>query len=412
MSELDMPGNHRSGFEHTVLTHPENIQRPHHIAGRGITAISAIIRSATLLSLSAYGTRLRRISFRHFNRAAGLVVQLVDDLSVTGTRNLLRPYSSDLLCRLVKWLTNIDQRAGKCIAHYIGCLVGDVFDAIAALVQQLIFASLQTLMATRTALMMRLFRLQRGQLLIAPLDSRFGLTSTDDNGLFAVCDRDEAVDSQITANRDVFGLWHIGNFTRYQQSSVEQTHFHHPSGKLNVGGNTNRETTTFAIGQNQQPSDLIFDQTGSLIGINNIAIMKQLPRIARFMMTILAKLASGIDRFQKLTDDLLNALGVQVGIASCAPLFPTLFSGPFPIEATDTEVADDQIIPQPRRFLPGLGIGLPLGLASWKPVEFNRSVCHTRNYTVQYTTAQLWLKPGMLSPTATQVGWLSRGLKP
>jgi hypothetical protein len=82
-------------------------------------------------------------------------------------------------------------------------------------------------------------------------------------------------------------------------------------------------------------------------------------------------------------------------------------------------MAHNQIIPQPRRFLPGLRECLPLRLAAWKPVEFNRSVCRVNNYTAQYTGLQGWLTPGTLSATAVRhrrtlvkTAWLSRGLKP
>src|SRR5574341_956508 len=128
-----------------MLTDPQYIHSAHHIPGRTIAAVVAVIGSATCLPLSAYGTRLRRIRFGYLNRTRRLIVQLLDDLPIAGARHLLCPNPSQLLRRFIEGLAHEDQRTWKGILYQVRRLVRDVLDAIATFVQQLVFASLQTL---------------------------------------------------------------------------------------------------------------------------------------------------------------------------------------------------------------------------------------------------------------------------
>jgi hypothetical protein len=74
-----------TGNQPAVRADSQNIAAAHHVTRGGEAALSASVHALALVPLSAYGARLRRIGFVLLKRAAGLVVQLVDDLGVAGS---------------------------------------------------------------------------------------------------------------------------------------------------------------------------------------------------------------------------------------------------------------------------------------------------------------------------------------
>jgi hypothetical protein len=110
--------------------------------------------------------------------------------------------------------------------------------------------------------------------------------------------------------------------------------------------------------------------------------VEQLPGVIGFSLTVPAKLARGLDRLKKLFDDLLNTLRMQMRKTALRLLFPPRLTRPFPVHTPYTVMALHHRIPHLRRFLARQGEGLPLDFAVWKPIEFNRLICHAKDYTV------------------------------
>src|SRR4051794_26020227 len=100
--------NLRRNLKRPVLTHPQDIERSNNIPWSIISARCAHIYTSTSLPTPTNGTRLRAISFINLNSASSLVVQLLNDLGIAGTADLLRPDATNFLRRLIKRLADID----------------------------------------------------------------------------------------------------------------------------------------------------------------------------------------------------------------------------------------------------------------------------------------------------------------
>ncbi len=138
--------------------------------------------------------------FADLDSASGLVVQLLNDLGIAGARDLLRPEASDLLRRLVERFADVDLCLRKSVFEIACGFVRDVLDTSAGLVEQLVFPALQALVSARSALVFGLLAHQTGEFIVAPLNRRLCLASTDQHSSFTVRRRDQRVHAQIDAN--------------------------------------------------------------------------------------------------------------------------------------------------------------------------------------------------------------------
>lgn len=317
--------------------------------------------------------------FGHLNRARSLVVQLLDDFGIAGTRNLLCRDTPNSLRRAVERLTDVYRRFWKFRADDVGGFVDSIPNTMMGFVQQLVLPALQALVPTRAALVLGLSADQAGKPFVAPLDGRFHLPTADQHRFFTVCSGNQRVNAQIHANDGFRRPRFVGDLAHHSDLAVVQLHFNQPAGELHRFRDAHPQTSTLAVGQNEYLS--VLDQLCRLISVDDVAVVEQLPRIIRPDMTVTTKLAGGVDRLQKFLDDLLDALRVQVGEAFFRPLFPTTFGWPLPVHPADAVMPLYHLIPQARRFLARQSISLPLGFAVWKPVELNRFVRHSRDYT-------------------------------
>lgn len=288
----------------TVLAETKDVGTADYISWLGKATPVTLIYPPAFVPLSAYGTRLRRIMLVLLDGARGLVIQLIDDFGVTGRANLLRLPGANLLSRLVERFTDVTGCARKSVRNLAGGLVGDVPNSPFRFRQHLGLASLQSLPSPGAFDLLALLLLKGSQPLVAPLHGGFGLSPTNQDCFLAICRGNERIDPQVNPNDSLLGPGLIGHFAHQKNCPHCQPGFHQAARQLNREGYPQR--SSLAIGQKQLPvADL-----GALVGVGDVPVFGLAPGVAGLRMSTPAKLAGRGNRFTKLPNDLLDALGV------------------------------------------------------------------------------------------------------
>lgn len=112
---------------------------------------------------------------------------------------MLGSISRHLLCCVIERFADVALGTREGVGDDAGGLVGEVFDAILALLQQLTFTALESAILARTPVTVRLLAAERRETLVAPLDRGFEFAARDEHGSLAVCGGEEGVDTKVYA---------------------------------------------------------------------------------------------------------------------------------------------------------------------------------------------------------------------
>lgn len=324
-----------------------DVQGAHHVA-RGLEATrSTLVLSTALLPTPAYGTRLRAVWLGHHDGPLALVVQHVDELACASLRHLLRLDSTDPLRRSVERLANHEACAREGVDDLPGRLVAGIPDLSMRFVEHRVLATLQPLVAPRPARLLRLSLGQGGEALVAVLHRRLHSAARHGDSRLPIRRTRQGVHTEVYAHHGVpFKRLLFLKFAHKKNTTVFHSGFHETTWKTNSFGDFHRQRPCLAVRQQQ----VSVSDTGTLVRVGHVAVTFLAPWVLGFGMAFLPKRRNGTHGLEKLLDDLLDGLGVEVGVAVLGPDFPATFCWPRPVEATDAVVAHDQIIPEASGF--------------------------------------------------------------
>jgi hypothetical protein len=358
-----------------MYTKGQDIQRANRIARASGPARWAAVDPSVLAPLPAYGTRLRGIGFAEGDCPSRFVVEQLDDLARAGGTYLLRLLASDTLCCVVERLTHIAGGVGEGLGHLARGLVAQVADPPMRFVEHRMLAALQPLIAPRMLSACRLALADAGKLFVTVLHRRLGRASTDENDLLPIGGSNQRVHAQVYPDDRLLWARDLRNFTDQAHHAIGEPHLHEPPRQRDGIRQADAQRPAEPVGQNQPP----IADTRILIGVDDIVIATQPPRVARLLMTVRAQLATGVYRLAELPDELLRALGRQAGIAPFSLAFPTQLAGPLPPQLAHTVMPYHQIIPETCSLFAAGAEGGPLGCRAWRPRMFYCAVAHVRS---------------------------------
>jgi len=127
---------HRVGYATTrnkgvLATHRQNIQTANDITRCGLATRPATVSAPVLVPFPAYGTRLRGISFIHYDSPTGFIVQLPEQLGIARATDLLSLATSQALRRVIKGFADIASGARKGVGYLAGGFVHEIVQTVA-----------------------------------------------------------------------------------------------------------------------------------------------------------------------------------------------------------------------------------------------------------------------------------------
>jgi len=351
-------------------TNSQDIDAANDIARSRLAARPTAIYPSCLVPCATNRACLRRVCFIDCNRATAFVIQLPDQLGITGATHLLCRTSSALLGCIIKRLADIARGPRERVNHLAGGFMSHVADASVRLRQHSGLPPLQPLPLARAFRLRALGVLAVSQTLVPILHGGFRRPTTDQDGLLSVCGCQQGIDPQVHADDALLRSRAVFNLTDQTHCRHTEPHFHQSPRHGDRDGDT--EPPTCSMGQQQRSSA----QPAILVGIHDMAVSRFFPRIPRFLTAVLAQLARAVHGRTELANDLLRTLGAEAWISPLRPLLPPLFTWPLQTPATYTMMAFHQITPQASGFLARRTERAPFRGGLWHPMYFYRAIAH------------------------------------
>jgi hypothetical protein len=245
---------------------------------------------------------LGAVCFVQLKRARRFVIQLVDELPVARTTDLLGLSPSHFLRGIVKRLADEARGTRESAHHLTRGFVDQVMQTSTRLRQHAGFAPLQPLPLPRALLFAALGFLKRRQMFVSCLYQRLRRTSTDQYALLAISGSEKRIDAKVHTDNRLLRAWHLFDFADKHHTSHLHPGFHEAARQVSRQGNMQRA----ACAMRQQ--EIAVADTRVLVRIHHVMITRSAPRIPSRIMPLASEAASRRHRFTELTDDLLRRL--------------------------------------------------------------------------------------------------------